>query len=592
MSDANDHGDADLPDPSARGAGRWLRHLLIASVVLAALLPRLLAIFTESINWDEFALLQRVEQTLLEGRVVGGGRPGLVNLMLVPFLKDCTDVVTTAVRVRLLWLGITSVFLCGVFFLVRNWYRFARREDPGSLEASVAVMLLAFHPTFVVWSLQVRTDQVALAAATWGGVLLLSDRRWFALLAGALCGLAVLSTQKGVYIAALAGLLWASAIAGRLRGAARQDLQSELRNRSTQALVSLAGALIVIGAYALLVPLDAALANSKAVAGAWDSMRRVREIAGYRAYVAAATQALPHALILAGLAASTIAQVFARDPRETHLLATCWSVLMLGAVVAFVHGSSWAYFVMTLGLFAAVALGMASGHLARRLGRNGPAILGLLLFAVVVGSVPVTLEMLRGSQSHQRDTLRWIRESGLGSYHGYQIDGALVCTVRAAPMPSVSHLLNIRGLSEQQVEGLIDQFRRRPIAYVIDADRLPQLPQEVRRFLREHYVWHYGAVSVAGFKIRDEGRPSVIDVIVPGRYVWNPGPRSRAAILELPGASVRPGDIVSLGVGRLEYRTLPSPADGTLLLALGARVGLEPYPFVDPVQVDRLVGAD
>ena len=183
----------------------------LAAVLLALLVPRWISIFTESINWDEFTMLARVDRTLRLGDVDGGGRPGLVTLILTPFLRHCVDAITTAVRARILWQLITLAYLCGVFFLVRNWFRFSRRPENGYLEGAAAVALLAFLPAFVAWSVQVRSDQAALAAAVWGGVCLLSERRRLAVVAGLLFGLALLCTQKAVYPAALCGLLWAMA---------------------------------------------------------------------------------------------------------------------------------------------------------------------------------------------------------------------------------------------------------------------------------------------------------------------------------------------------------------------------------------------
>lgn len=177
-----------MPAEIATSPSRWAMAAGLAAVLLALLVPRWISIFTESINWDEFVMLARAERTLRVGEIVGEGRPGLVTLMLTPFLRHCVDAITTAVRARILWQLITLAYLCGVFFLVRNWFRFSRRPETGYLEGAAAVALLAFLPAFVAWSVQVRSDQAALAAAVWGGACLLSERRRVAVLAGLLSG--------------------------------------------------------------------------------------------------------------------------------------------------------------------------------------------------------------------------------------------------------------------------------------------------------------------------------------------------------------------------------------------------------------------
>ncbi len=67
--------------------------VLWVAVLLLFLLPRFASVFTESINWDEFVMLARAERTLQLGEVVGGGRPGLVTIVLTPFLRGCVDTI-------------------------------------------------------------------------------------------------------------------------------------------------------------------------------------------------------------------------------------------------------------------------------------------------------------------------------------------------------------------------------------------------------------------------------------------------------------------------------------------------------------------
>src|SRR5258708_13277631 len=79
-------------------------------------------------------------------------------------------------------------------------------------DAWLGAALPGLFPAFLEWSIQVRTDQVALAGGAWGAVLLLASRRraWLALVAGVAFGVGWLGTQKLAYIPVLAALLTAA----------------------------------------------------------------------------------------------------------------------------------------------------------------------------------------------------------------------------------------------------------------------------------------------------------------------------------------------------------------------------------------------
>lgn len=573
------------------GAARTTTVVLVSLAVLAALIPRWITIFTESINWDEFALLYRVERSLRAGHLFGGGRPGLVSLVLMPLVRDCVDSVTTAVRARVFWQFITLAYLLGVFALVRSWFRFSGRPERGVLEGLTAVALLAFLPAFVAWSVQVRTDQAALAAATLGGAFLLSDRRAHALVAGTLFGIAVLCTQKGAYVIGLAGALWLSATIARAHALPSEQRKSEILRRLYQSTLVAGSGMTTIFAYLALTPADISFASERAISSNWNTMLRVREIVGFRAYATAAKQALVHGLLLLGLLIAGLRAAMHRRWLDGHLLVTCWLVLLLGCLVALVHGSSWAYFIMTLGLFVAVALGLSVGHLAQALGRSRPLVLGLLLVALVLGSVQTTAEMLQGHQSNQRESLGWIRSSGLRAHRGYQVDGALVCMADPDPIRPMSHRLNMGPLSPEETSAFVNEFRSKQVAYVIDLGSLGYFPSEVLEFWSAHYLWHFGAVWVAGFSVSDGPHPQSVDVIAPGRYRWLPMPPHRDAQLVVSGVTLAPGSQIWLETGQHSLMVEPATATGNLVLDIESHPDPRIYAFMDWRQRERLGGA-
>jgi hypothetical protein len=337
-----------------------------------------LHIFSEVINWDEFAMLERAERSSRFGTVVGSGRPGLVTILLIPFVEGCVDAARSVVQARLFWMAITVAYLIGVYFLVRRWFVHVGRIDEGRAQGLIAVALLAFLPAFVVWSVQVRSDQAALAAVVWGGVLLLSTSYRKAAVAGALFAVALLCTQKGAYAIALCGVLFTTASAARVWATASAN-RAELILAVGRLAVTGTALILVLGSYALLVPEAAQLASGGAVVSGLETMNWYRATQGYRVY----TQYMPTDWSCIGcfsliLILWTLRAAYRRDALEYALLICCWLVLLLGLIVIRFHGSSFPYFLMTAGLFPAIALSMASGRPLAMAGRmTWPVIVSL-----------------------------------------------------------------------------------------------------------------------------------------------------------------------------------------------------------------------
>jgi len=148
----------------------------------------------------------------------------------------------------------------------------------------------------------------------------------------------------------------------------------------------------------------------------------------------------------------------------------------------------------------------------------------------------------------------------------------------------------VRALSDAETQALLDEFRRRPVAYVVDAPRLGRLPPAVREFLRDHYQWYFGPVYIPTFRLHPDRIDGGVNVHVSGPYRWFPSPDSTSAELYLGQASVAPGGTFALSAGQHEFQIRPAGATGTLVLAVSAPPGDEIFPFIDPVQLDRLYG--
>ena len=107
---------AQTQGPAVRRApdARWLAGLgaFVAS--------RMASIATTAVNWDEFALLDRVARTARAGVPETGGRPGLAEWLLLPIVSACSDEIATVQHARWLWLGLTLCFLAGLYALLRR----------------------------------------------------------------------------------------------------------------------------------------------------------------------------------------------------------------------------------------------------------------------------------------------------------------------------------------------------------------------------------------------------------------------------------------------------------------------------------------
>ena len=180
--------------------------LAFASLLAALLVAHVISVFTENINIDEFALMARAADTLATGQLQAGGRPGLGTLILLPFVRDCTNSIAAIRGARLLWVGFTIALVSGLWFLLSIFLRTSshRREA-----AALGIALLVFVPAFLRFSIQLRSDQPAIALGLWGGVALIVSRRsapW-AFLAGLAFGVGFFFSQKLIYVAALTALL-------------------------------------------------------------------------------------------------------------------------------------------------------------------------------------------------------------------------------------------------------------------------------------------------------------------------------------------------------------------------------------------------
>ncbi len=556
------------------------RRVAIGFVLIAMTLLRFEATRAESINWDEFVLFHNVALSQSSGKLHGGGRPGLAVLILLPFTEGCDDEISVIRRARLLWMGITFAALFGLALLLRQLADASRRFG----DCLLGLSLFACVPAFLIWSVQVRTDQIALAGGLWGGVALLASRRRpsLAVLAGILFAIGYLGTQKAIYIAALMGLL---AIGDHWR------LRDWNSSREGLRVVLCAGSLgiAVLGFYAL-VPLlfgqaggEAARAVSQLGPQAAGSSVRFhlsvfdyyRQTIGFSQYREMLPLLGPHLLLGLAMVGATLHRLRDRAPIARRL-GLAWAVLGLGVAVGLFHAGAFAYFWMTLGLFPAVAFVLARSSVEEWLARlRVPArrSLAIVFWAALLAPGGFqSFELLRDTQAVQRESLAFVHRNFEPEDAGFHTEAGLFCQAEPDRFPIyLSQFINeIFGPAARCLTCAPDFIRdieAKQVKYVVSTYRLNQFPPLIREFWQKNYLPYLGAVLVAGKRFEATDHQRRFDLVVDGDYLWLPN--SPPAEISIDGVRVPTGGRIHLERGSHLASVGEGASPGVLVLAMG-----------------------
>jgi len=530
-------------------------------------------------------LLDLADGTAATGVLHSGARPGLAVALLLPLVRACEDEIRVVREARVLWLAITALALAGLgAWLARIEPEPARRLRT----ALVGVALLALVPAFLETSLQVRTDQLALAGGAWGGAWLLASQRRpaLALAAGAAFGVGFLGSQKVVYLLALACLL----AAGQLRLARALAPRRE----AARALLAAAGAGAVLLGFRIAIDAVAQVppghAASRGLSGEYvesglslfDFYRRTL---GWREYREMLPSLAPHLAALAALAVATPAALRAGGRRADRAL-LAWAVALLGLAVGLFHAAAFRYFWMTFGVFPAFAIALGLGAIRERLaplaGRAGPAVAAGFAAALALPAGLESARLLRDTQSVQRESLAFVHRHFAPTDEGFHPESALFCQAgRQTIRTHFSQKIHARFAGPQRPQNIarmLRTFRETPIKFVVESFRLNQFPVELRRFWAENYQPYRASVFVAGRRLSGaRGEHAEIEIVVPGRYRWIP--RGGPHALGLADRTLRAGEVVELAAGPQPVRFVEDVADGLLVLALDEPPAEAPLAF-------------
>lgn len=564
---------------SAMRSMRVVRWGAVALLVVYAVM-HVLAIWTESINWDELALLARAEKAARTGVLDGGGRPGLAVVVLEPFVDGCDSVIAVVHRARLVWALFTFGLFAGAFFFIRAA---AHRTSLATDDALLGVAAFMLLPVVMRWSLQVRTDQPAIACAIWGGVALLASRRHvaFAVLSGFAIGVGYLFSQKAIYIAAVVLLVAA--------GDVFADAEVRLRRAVLRLAALVAGAAIALALYRFVVEAAyVAPARVVTVEHGLDLFRWYRNIVGLRVYHGMLPTLWPQiALLVMVVHGFSLSRGYGASWRVSGI---ALGVIVAGLGVAMFHAAAFPYFAITLGVFVAIAIGIGWSSVRERAPRLARVGGGIALLVLVALAVPYRAELIRDTQAIQRITLA-AADSLPHDLRGFHPDGALVCRGDPSPLPvflreNVEKTFSIKHAEENSTK-LIAEFRSRPVAFVVRTHRFRQFPRVIQAFWSEHYVPYAGTLDLAGARIGGEsGNAQEIDVLVAGAYRWHPRGRERIAV---EGRTLAAGDIVSLSAGRHVVTTIDR-GSGDLVLAVDLRREPSSAGFYAEAQLAEISG--
>ncbi len=580
---------ADLSSPptrparsaSSRAATWWFA---AGAGLVAFVALRVASVYTENVNWDEFNLIHNAAWTWQSGELHAGGRPGLGVLLLLPFVANCANEIEVVRAARILWVGFGTGLLIALWLLL---IRIVPRRD-----AFFGVALLALVPEFLVWSLQVRTDQPALCAALCGGAALLASRKRPALaaLAGGLFGVGFLSSQKAIYAIALIGVL---AIAEHVR---ERDLRFS-REGVRGMLVLAAAGMVVVGYYAAIPQFfsgDGApsLSAPLPALGFETAGRQVsfqlsvfdyyRSTIGYSQYAEMLPQLAVHLLLLTAMLVITLRSLVRGEGVRGHWWIAC-AVLVLGVAVGLFHAGAFKYFWMTLGLFPAVALALVRRdlELAVPAGVRRPAV-ALLWIALLAPAGVESVRLLEDTQAVQRETIDFARRNFSPADAGFHAEAGLFCSEDANRFPAyfsqvIERRFGARSGCRDCAPALLRKFDEEQVKFVVATFRLNQFPPLVRDFWQDNYLPYRGSLLVAGKFLKAEAPREVVELVVDGEYLWLPS--RPPADVAINGRVVRTGERVRLTRGPHEVEYGQKEAAGMLVLAMDAPPRLPLAPF-------------
>jgi hypothetical protein len=448
-----------------------------------------------------------------------------------------------------------ALLACGTLLVV---YASARSLGQSRLRSALIVLVLLSFSNFIERVFETRGDPLSVFfAAAALLVAVRTERRWGIAGAGALAGLAFLSTQKAVYFDVALGL----ALAG---DAALARRYAEGVKRGAWLV---AGWLVPVVVYCFAFggthPLPVAHSLFFGPLGV-TSPQIAAEYGGLRQYVVQTLvrNVLLYAFCFAGMGIALLR--IARMGRGVRV-ALIFSVIITALV--FAHNQPWPYvFVMALPFMALWALEPFDALAARPVWLPAAkAVLAVAVAASFVGNVR-TLRI----DNHAQLALVARAESLVGPDEVY-FDGVGMLPDRREPSTLwLDRHAILQTLREGKGSEAWRIFASAPPKIILWSYRMDAIEPLVAPLIDRSYVQVAPNIRMAGVRLR-LGQPTTFAVPIAGRYaLYDSSGRPVAGALQIGGADVQPP--LLLGKGRVQVTLVSGPAEA-LLVPEGAYAG-------------------
>ena len=541
----------------------WVAKSLVGVITLV-MGVRLWLALVQIFNWDETALLSR-SWILLEQGFTVESRPGLVRALLLPLFYLFDDHVKLLFAARAVALVSCGVVFWSVWRLGRLWY--------GREVALLSLFLLSLHSTYLVHSVEIRTEALSsafcLLAFAWAETVWRQGRPGLAPFA--LVGAGALASQKALY-----DVIWYAVAKATRRGA---DIPRRWWMKVGAVVVL--PAVILIGAVALVAPDDVAPFVERVTVGALEEARTPFYVLWVQwTFVLKSLQREP---VFYALPLLSLPFWFTRNRRRLGRLVSALLLQLTLVGILWFHAARFPYFFITLAPLWALPAGYQLWLVflaLKRLARHSRLVTLLILFPLILSFVlPLLprvgfilkpsntsqLALVRTLQTHFAPDTRVFDASHLMFKH-HQVEEPLFAR-------------DIRNLRERPdwTTDLISRLRVSQPAYFLESKRTDDFPGVLRDYLFTRFVRLGPNIWVAGAERRSPGN---FECVRAGVYLVQSVKRSPEVALPPPfpeearldGVIIREGQRVELqegyhyvgwsGMGGVRFRlNLPDLAD-------------------------------
>jgi hypothetical protein len=456
----------------------------------------------------------------------------------LPALLLGSDVWSGLINVKLFLAGLNTALTVLAAWLARPLF--------SRMALALALPCWLFMSNWLERSADLRVDTLTAWPALFALLYLVMGR---SVVAGLLCALSFLVSQKGIYFIAASGVALIAALA------VRSDKRAALRDGARFA-VACAGP---IAAYFAVFSLIASAAKTTKVMFLSHHAIALTEIyPNIRKFWRLTLVQNPGLYALAALGLCALGARTAagfvngseseRRTRATQLFAYCTTL-----TAAFVwHKQPWPYFFVLLGPTAfllcagAIELFGRAGTTRLRLAAGWAALSVPLALALAYPAqrVPVILRVSQAYQQHMVELVSAIVEEGDSYLAGMDLLFDRDQSPRALRRLSIAQRRRLERAPDEAIDAMLEQLKTAPPKVLVRNERFNGMPKRVKRYLQDNYVQFWGNLELYAPRFNGK-RP--VELVLDGRYrVALTGKNDTAKI---DGRELRHGDVIELTKG-------------------------------------------